>query len=175
MELIFLNVVLIIFPILMYLVFSCYNILINQKLEKIIFIITMCTSLYLCLNFNNSEILLLFCNIPILICYFKKESMFGILLSILVVIYSYYKFDVNMYVVISKYLVYFVTYFLLYRRREFNNLFFNIMAVIQGFFISFEYFMNSEYGFDKIINIIFYTVLIYLVVKVHFRFTSNPN
>ena len=24
--------------------------------------------------------------------------------------------------------------------------------------------MNSEYGFDKIINIIFYTVLIYLVV-----------
>ena len=43
---------------------------------------------YLSLSFNYMEentLLLIFCNIPPLICYFKKESKLGILLSLMVV------------------------------------------------------------------------------------------
>ena len=57
--------------------------------------------------------------------------------------FSYFKYDINLYIVILKYLSYLVMYILLYKNKEFNYLFFKLSAIIQGFFISFEYFMNS--------------------------------
>ena len=104
MNSIIINVILIIFPILMYLVISCYNLLTTRNVERVIFIITVCTSLYLSLtyNINNEKELLLFCNIPILICYFKKEYGMGLILSLMVIIVSYFEYDFNLYVLIVK-------------------------------------------------------------------------
>ena len=156
--------VMIVFPILMYLVFSCYNSLTNKKIEKIVFIVTVLGSLYMSFLFNlENNKLLLFCNIPVLICYFKKEGLFGIVLSILVILISYIKYDVNIFITILKYFSYFITYILLYRRKEFNYLFFKISAIIQGFFISFEYFMNTYDGIDKIISLFIYILVVYLL------------
>ena len=128
MDTIILNIILIVFPILIYLVFSCYNLLTDKRITKLIFIITMCTSLYLSLCFNTyvdkSSLLLIFCNIPTLICYFKKETKLGIIFSIIVVLISYYKYDLNIYIVSFKYFGYFITYILLCKNRQFNYLFF---------------------------------------------------
>ena len=92
MNFLILNIILIVFPILIYLVFSCYNLLTDKRITKLIFIVTMCTSLYLSLNFNmsseHSNLLLIFCNIPPLICYFKKEVKLGVIFSLCVVIIS---------------------------------------------------------------------------------------
>ena len=164
MEKILFSMVMIVFPILMYLVFSCYNSLTNKKIEKIVFIVTVLGSLYMSFLFNlENNKLLLFCNIPVLICYFKKEGLFGIVLSILVILISYIKYDVNIFITILKYFSYFITYILLYRRKEFNYLFFKISAIIQGFFISFEYFMNTYDGIDKIISLFIYILVVYLL------------
>ena len=164
MDKILLSMVMIVFPILMYLVFSCYNSLANKKMEKIVFIVTVLGSLYMSFLFNlENNQLLLFCNIPVLVCYFKKEGLFGVVLSILVILISYIKYDINIYIIILKYFSYFVTYILLYRRKEFNYLFFKISAVIQGFFISFEYFMNTYDGIDKVIDLFIYIMVIYLL------------
>ena len=115
MDKIFQSIVMIVFPILMYLVFSCYNSLTNKRIEKIVFIITIFGSLYMSFLFNlDNNRLLLFCNIPILICYFKKEGLLGLVLSILVVLISCLKYDVNSMITILKYFSYFVTYILLY-------------------------------------------------------------
>ena len=164
MDKILFSMVMIVFPILMYLVFSCYNSLTNKKIEKIVFIVTVLGSLYMSFLFNlENNKLLLFCNIPVLICYFKKEGLFGIVLSILVILISYIKYDVNIFITILKYFSYFITYILLYRRKEFNYLFFKISAIIQGFFISFEYFMNTYDGIDKIISLFIYILVVYLL------------
>ena len=167
MDTIILNIILIIFPILIYLVFSCYNLLTNKVITKLIFIITMCTALYLSLCFNNyvdeSSLLLIFCNIPILICYFKKETMLGIIFSLIVIMISYYKYDLNIYIVGLKYLGYFLTYILLFKKKQFDYLFFKIMAVIQGFFISFEYFYIKDGGIEKIFYLLFYALIIYMI------------
>jgi len=85
------------------------------------------------------------------------------MLSLIVIIFSYFKYDINIYVVSFKYLFYFITYMILYKRKDFGYLFFEIVAVIQGFFISFEYFMNSTNGIDKIFSLILYTMVIYLI------------
>lgn len=167
MKSIIVTTIMIIFPILMYLVFSCYNVLNNKKITKVIFIITICTSLYMSLSFNGYEddigVLLLFCNIPILICYFKKELLLGIILSVIVVLSSYLMYDVNIYIVSLKYLSYLVAYILLYRRKDFKYLFLRIGAIIQGFFISFEFFMREYNGIERLIDLIMYTVIIYSI------------
>ena len=114
MEIILLNIILVVFPILMYLFFSCSNLLNTSSIKRIVFIITISTSLYLALgyinSFNNMYSLLLFCNIPIVICYFKRESGLGILLSLVVILISCLKYDVNIYIIGFKYLSYFLTY-----------------------------------------------------------------
>ncbi len=159
---ILISIILIIFPILMYLVFSCFNALANNKIEKIVFILTMITSVYLSLNCDlNKGELLLFCNIPILICYFKKEGFLATILSIIIVLFSYAKYDINIFVVLSKYLCYLGVYIIFNKKKEFNYLFFKLSAIIQGFFISFEYFMNSYDDIDKIIYLIIDIFIIY--------------
>ena len=161
------NIVLIVFPILIYLVFSCYNLLTNKSITKLIFIVTMCTSLYLSLSFNESfnvdNLLLIFCNIPILICYFKKETMLGVIFSLVVVMMSYFKYDLNIYIVTLKYVGYFLTYMLLVKNRQFNYLFLKIIAIIQGFFISFEYFYITDGGIEEIFNLLLYALIIYSI------------
>jgi len=64
MKEILLNMILMVFPILMYLVFSCYNALNNKKIARVVFIVTVCTSLYLGFSFDyyveEKSLLLLF-------------------------------------------------------------------------------------------------------------------
>lgn len=167
MEIIILDVILVIFPILMYLFFSCYNILSNKNIERIIFIITMVTSLYFSLScvryFSYMNILLIFCNIPIIICYFKREAELGILLSLCVILISYLKYDVNIYIISLKYLSYFLVYILFFNKRDFNYLFLKLLAIIQGFFLSFEYFMITGANFNRVYFIILDVIFIYVI------------
>ena len=167
MDMVILNSILIVFPILIYLVFSCYNLLTDKRITKLIFIITMCTSLYFSLCFNTymdeGSLMLIFCNIQPLICYFKKETKLGIIFSIIVVMVSYFKYDLNIYIVGLKYLGYFLTYMLLIKNRQFNYLFFKIIAIIQGFFISFEYFYVTDGGIEKLFYLLFFALVIYSI------------
>lgn len=167
MNLIILNTILVIFPILIYLVFSCYNLFTNKNIERLIFLITMCTSLYLSLNYNinlnNNSLLLIFCNIPILICYIKRKSLLGIIFSIIVIIISYLKFDLNIYIISLKYLIYLLTYILLVKDRRFNYLFLKIIAIIQGFFLSFEYFYVNNSNLNSLLSIFFIALIIYII------------
>lgn len=167
MNSIFLNIVLVVFPILIYLVFSCYNLLTNKNITRTIFILTMCTSLYLSLNYNinlyNNSLLLIFCNIPILICYFKKETPLGIIFSIIVILISYLKYDLNIYIITIKHLGYLLTYIILVKNKQFNYLFLKIIAIIQGFFISFEYFYINNGGVNELISLIFFALIIYII------------
>lgn len=156
------SIILVIFPILMYLVFSCYNSLANKRMERVVFIITMITSLYLSLQYDlDNDKLLLLCNIPILICYFKKEEILGLILSMIVILFSYIRYDINLYILVLKHLSYFATYVLLYKRKEFSYLFFKISAIIQGFFISFEYFNNAYNQINDILYLMGYVFMIY--------------
>lgn len=158
------SLILIVFPIMMYLVFSCYNVLVNKKVEKIFFIVTIFTSLYFSLvnDFGYEEILIC-CNIPILICYLKKEPMLAIMLSILVIIFGYTKYDINIWIMLGKHLIYLITYLYLVKKKYGMGLFLKISAVVQGFFISFEYFMRTNQGIDKVFELIGYTLLIYFM------------
>ena len=158
------SVVFMMIPILMYLVFSCYNAITDKKKEKVIFIVTLCTSLYICFKYsiNNSKLLIL-CNIPVLICYFKREKLFGLVITLIVLLFSYCNYDVNIYILLLKYLCYFILYLWLDKYKDFSYLFFKYSAIIQAFLISFEYFMLN---YDEIYKLIFIVFSIYFLTFV---------
>ena len=160
----FVRIILIIFPILMYLMLCCYNALSNRKIEKISFLITILTSTYFSLYMNRDNgMLIILSNIPILICYFKKEGLDGLLISLMVIIVCYNLNDVNIFVLGIKLVSYFITYLILYKRKEFNYLFLKISAIIQGVFISMEYFTNTCYKVEGIIYMLLYLLLLYIL------------
>ena len=81
----------------------------------------------------------------------------------IVVLISYFEYDLNIFIVGFKYLCYFLTYLLLFKNKQFNYLFFRISAIIQGFFISFEYFYIQDGGIDRLIYLILFGIIIYMI------------
>lgn len=143
---IILNLILITFPILVYLVLVCYRENINNSNKDTLLTIALITSLYLCLKYIPSEVntkVLLFCNIPIVIAYMKKKHYLGIFLSIANVLYGYYVLHIEVTIMIIKYLSYLVLYLCARKKNLSSGSFILSIAIIQGFFLSFEYFFKD--------------------------------
>lgn len=161
------NIILVLFPILIYFVYSCYNEVNNNKNKKTALELSLFTSLYLCLKFGNFEAdyndLLIICNIPILFAYLKRKEKISIILSLFLILYSYFNFDINIYLVISVLLTYFITYVVL-RKKIDNKSFIIVTATIQAFIISFITFININSKLCLTIDI-FLLILVYILLS----------
>lgn len=143
---IILNLILITFPILVYLVLVCYRENIDNNNKDTLLTIALITSLYLCLKYIPSEIntkVLLFWNIPIVIAYMKKKHYLGIFLSIINILYSYYVLNIEVIIMIIKYASYLGLYLCARKKNLTSDSFILSIAIIQGFFLSFEYFFKD--------------------------------
>lgn len=159
------NIIFVMFPILIYFVFSCYNILESKASSRILLIVTLFTSLYLSL-INNSVLdnnVLLFCNIPIIVSYIRKEKELGLILSIVMIVASYNLYGINILLSSVKYLLYFIVYLFLSNKKNFKDDYLIFVATIQGFFISFEYFFKFNDDFTKIVEIIVIVFIMYFI------------
>lgn len=142
---IILNMILITFPILIYLVLVSYNEEIKIKKDTLL-TITLITSLYLCLKYVQDEVntkILLFCNIPIVIAYMKNKPVLGVFLSVANILYSHFILEIDILITIIKYISYLVLYLCAKKKKLSNNSFILSVAVIQAFFLSFEYFFKD--------------------------------
>ncbi len=154
------NIILVIFPILIYYLFSSCNILFNKMYSKLFLIVTLFTSLYLSLTYTyvlNYRVLL-FCNVPVMVAYIRKEKELALLLSMIVLIASYDLYSVNIYIAIIKYALYFIIYIIFIDKRNYKDYFLILVTIIQGFFISFEYFT-----LDNIVQIIGIIIIMYVI------------
>jgi len=172
---ILLNIILTLFPILIYFVLSCYQTLRYNKYYDIYFKILLFTSLYLSLKFAvgtiNNEVLL-FCNIPIVIAYLKKDYKLAIFLSIVNVLYCKYIYQVDVIIMIIKYISYFIIYLLASKRKVKSNNFLLLIAVLQGFFTSFEYFFVEGSNISTISEV-FLIVLLHYIITFAILFLFN--
>lgn len=142
---IILNMILITFPILIYLVLVSYSEEIKIKKDTLL-TITLITSLYLCLKYVQDEVntkILLFCNIPIVIAYMKNKPILGVLLSVVNILYSHFILEIDILITIIKYISYLVLYLCAKKKKLSNSSFILSVAVIQAFFLSFEYFFKD--------------------------------
>ena len=142
---IILNMILITFPILIYLVLVSYNEEIKIKKDTLL-TIALITSLYLCLKYVQNEVntkILLFCNIPIVIAYMKNKPVLGVFLSVANILYSHFILEIDILITIIKYISYLVLYLCANKKKISNSSFILSVAVIQAFFLSFEYFFKD--------------------------------
>lgn len=164
-ELIF-DIMLVMFPILIYFVYKCYNKVFIKKYNFLLLSFALFTSVYLCLKYggnSSNNIILLFCNIPIIIAYIKKEGFLGILLSLVVILYCYCNYNYDIYILLIKYLIYAIIYYYSKRKVDTNN-FIKIIFVIQGFFLSFEYFfVNDAKDVIVVVNLLILVLIIYII------------
>lgn len=162
-----LNIILIIFPILVYFLLSIYKDNITKKYNDFLLNISLLTSLYLCLRFgtitSNNKILL-FCNVPIVISFIKGKPFLAISLSLINIIYSYQIDNVLLIITLIKYLSYLILYLVSKKRKLSANGFILSSAVLQGFFLSFEYFFLEVNSSLNDIVIMLLLVFIYYFI-----------
>lgn len=161
------NSILILFPILIYFVYICYKEINYNKLNIPILEISIMTSMYLCLKYGNIDRineLLLFCDIPIIISYIKRKDKLSVLLSLVLLCYCHFEFNLGFYTIITilKYISFFVVYKLL--RKKDNNKLIIIDAVIQGFFTSVLFYVKTNETYYHIIDI-FWLIIIFAITS----------
>lgn len=139
-----LNIILIIFPLLLYLFYMIYNINIERKKNEYLLDISLFTSLYLILNlggFQNQYPLILF-NAPLIIAYANKRKMSIICLSILIASYNITFLDANVILTLIEYLFYYLIYWYL-NKKEFNwRLYIDYFIIVKSMFMSIFVFSN---------------------------------
>lgn len=163
------NVVLITFPILLYFFYTVYANVKGINNNDLYLSFTLIISLYLCFKFGDvvsNNIVLLFCNIPIVIAYVKKKWPIAVILSAVIILYSINVLHYNLYGVTTiKYISYAILYFVKYHKTKTRKInFINQIAILQGFFISFEYFIqNHTSSFINLFNIFIAVISIYTI------------
>lgn len=163
---IIINIILVTFPILIYLVLVCYKEGIDNKKDNLL-TIALLTSLYLSLKYLPSESntkVLLFCNIPIVIAYIKKKPILGIILSIINILYFYFVINIPIVIIAVKYISYLILYLCAHKKRLSSGSFVLSIAIIQGFFLSFEYFFKETTVSVKDFLILLIIIFIYYFV-----------
>ena len=133
---IILNLILITFPILIYFIYNCYRELKCEKYNNILLNLSLFTSLYFCFKYGGKDIskITLFANIPILLAYLKKEHKTAIILSIITIWYTKYIYQYEVYLMIIKFICYFIIYLIFRKKNTKENKFILIISII---FVSF--------------------------------------
>ena len=163
----FLNLILLFFPILVYFVYYCYCELCMEKYNQTLLSVALLSSLYLCLKFGNlkeNSLLIMLCNLPIVVSYLKKQTTVGIVMSFVVLLYFYFVSSFNSLMIFLNLLCCFVIYLLGRYKNIKDNTFVLSIVVIQGFFYSFGYFeVIRDYSLLYFVEVLFVLLLFYLL------------
>lgn len=162
-----LNFILIVFPMLVYFIYNCYRELKCEKYNNILLNFSLFSSLYLCLKYGSSTDIskvILFSNIPILVSYLKKQMTVGIMLSIITIYYTrnFYQYDITF--MLIKFICYLIIYVISNSKNISDNKFIIITSVIQGFFLSFEYFYYiNDSNIITLIELFIIMIIFYII------------
>jgi len=175
-EIIILNSICIIFPLITYLLYCIYQSTLDKKKEEIVFDVALISVFYLLTRFGNlnySGFPFIVFDIPLIIAYnYNKKFSIGIL-SILLIFYYNTCFEINLIICTLEYLIYFIIKLILKNKKYiFNNIYIiiKIILFISFIIISPIYEINNSMDIINlfILNIVFYIMVsftIYLFEK----------
>ena len=150
---ILLDVILIIFPILFYLIYIFSNKNINKKTKNLIYNISIITSFFLIINYSNNNLInYLLLSVLILISYLKKHIFLSIVLTILIIILI--KINIIMYIP-------YISLIILYIIKKHKNIS-NFIFIDTFMFLVLITLLITNYN----INNIFIFIISYLVVHI---------
>ena len=159
---IFLNLIYLFVPLLCYYVYLIYNKVTYEKEKNIFFLLSLLSSLYLCLKFGSIDIYLIaILNILFIFSLLKKDFISSIILSVFLSFSLFYYLNINLYALIF---IYFATIlFRCFLKYDFINVF-AILNVIASLIVSIL-FSDEIINFENYPYILIYIILMYFLCK----------
>lgn len=148
-ETILLTIILIFFPLAIYLFYTAHNRNVSKEENNMFFGLALFTSLYLITKFGVevfSEIPVLSIDIPIFIAYCRNRKSEGILLSIFVIIFYHYCLNLDILTLCLEYLLFYIIFLGKNKYRVNDYLFIMIAMTIKGIFFYIAIYINETYN-----------------------------
>ena len=167
---ILLDIILIIFPILVFLLYDAYTRIYDLKRTNLYLDFAIITSFYLVLKFKPSSYTFsyLMINVPLIISYLKNKSISVLILSILYSFILSNEYNINIFLILCEYALYFIFFIISNTKFKFLNIFI-ILKIL--FYITYESIIHDidndyiVYMLLIILSFIIVTYIIYFILK----------
>lgn len=170
-ENLFVDIVLILFPIFIYLLYVAYSNNIEKSKNEFFFDFINLSSFYILYRYKiyfEDSIYLLFLNIPLILSYLKKRNITSLILSLLLILYTNYIYGFSIFWLFIEYIIYFTIYCFFYiKKKDYENYLF-LFLFIKGFILSFEAF----YILPSTLNNYVIIIRVFLILLLFYAITS---
>lgn len=170
------NAIYLLFPIFVYLIYVSYIRNLDKKEKSIFFEFALFSSLFLMIRYGkvtNYLCNMALFNIPVLVAYLRKKNTTAIILSVILIIYYYYITNINIYIFIIEYILYFINYNYVhkYNKKKPIEYIINNFVAVKSFILSLELVVfidpnNSVFKnlFIMIFIMSFFTICSYIIL-----------
>ena len=167
------NISILLLPISVYLINLSFNNNYKMKYDKLFLssILILQVLLFILLKDYSKAIVLI--DIPLLISYLKRKELTSIILSILIGFYYITSFNYNIFFIFFEYVLYFVIYFIINKRKMNVSLLIYIFVFIKSITLSIEVFyfnINNLSFFTNFFNVVFKMIIFYISSYLVFMF-----
>ena len=155
-EIIILDFILLIFPLLIYLIYTAYFKTLDLKKNNLYLDCALFSAYYLfnrlgIMTFNDIPIL--FIDVLLIIAYLKNKKISILVLSILFVLYYYNLFEISIFIFVIEYLIYFLIYKIFKTKDKF--IFTNIFIFIKIIMFGIEMILSNNFDISSSIYMLF--------------------
>lgn len=168
-RILFFDLIFILFPILVYIVFLAANNSISTKMKGLLFDILLLSSIYIVYQYNNDYVIINFLslNSVVLIAYFKNRVISANLMAILLLIFYYNSFDLTIFMAVPYLFLFF--FYNLKRSSKINEfIFIDLFLFTQYICLIFWllWFNNNLYLSVTLFNTIFIMIFNYIIIHI---------
>lgn len=160
-----LDVILITFPILIYLILEAYRKNIGKDEKNMFLDFALFSSLYLVLKFGCnplSKCCFIVFNAILILAYLKNRKFVAISISIYGIIHYFHYYDFNILILIFEYLIYYLIYLLNNKEKITKYEFVNLIMLLKILFLSFNIITSGLFDVNNF-NVIFRALGIFVV------------
>lgn len=168
-RILFFDLIFILFPILVYIVFLAANNSISTKMKGLLFDILLLSSIYIVYQYNNDYVIINFLslNSVVLIAYLKNRVISANLMAILLLIFYYNSFDLTIFMAVPYLFLFF--FYNLKRSNKINEfIFIDLFLFTQYICLIFWLllFNNNLYLSVTLFNTIFIMIFNYIIIHI---------
>ncbi len=173
-EAIVLDIVLLLFPLLIYLIYLAYKENFEQKEKSLFLELALFSSLYLIMRFGivqKEGYLLILYNIPLLISYFKTRKITPIILSVILIWHYVAVLHFNFLFVFLEYVIYYGVYVYILQKKMTKETIINTFVLLKAAILSFQTFCFTnpqDPVLDNFLHVLMIIVIFYVVSYIVF-------
>ena len=168
-RILFFDLIFILFPILVYIVFLAANNSISTKMKGLLFDILLLSSIYIVYQYNNDYVIINFLslNSVVLIAYLKNRVISANLMAILLLIFYYNSFDLTIFMAVPYLFLFF--FYNLKRSNKINEFIFIDLFLFTQYIcliLWLLWFNNNLYLSVTLFNTIFIMIFNYIIIHI---------